>query len=64
MIMPSDECHGTLLVLSKYWFMQWLGAVMQQDITWTSVDQDRRRNMASLGHNELSCIVFYNTPFG
>ena len=31
-----------------------LGAVRQQAITWTNVDPDLCRHMASLGHNELS----------
>ena len=30
-----------------------LGAVRQQVITWTKVDLDPCRHMASLGHNEL-----------
>ena len=54
MIMSSDECHMTLLLISQHWFRQWLGAVRQQAITWTSVDQDLQRHMASLGPNELS----------
>ena len=33
-----------------------LGAVRQQAITWTSVDQDLQGHMASLGPNELSEI--------
>ena len=32
---------------------QWLGAVRQQAITWSSVDLDLCRRMASPGHNEL-----------
>ena len=43
--MPQD--------LTDDWFRQWLGAVRQQAITWTSVDQDLQRHMASLGPNEL-----------
>ena len=34
-------------------FMQWLGAVRQQAITWANVDPDLCRQMASLGLNEL-----------
>ena len=41
MIMSSDECYSTLLMIS------------QQAITWISVDQDLQRHMASLGPNEL-----------
>ena len=54
MIMSSDECHRTLLMISQHWFRWWLGAIRQQAITWTSVDQDFRHHMASLGPNELS----------
>ena len=39
---------------STYWFRYWLGAVRQQAITWTNVDLDPCRHMASLGHNELT----------
>ena len=52
--MSSDECHRTLLVISQHWFRYWLGAVRQQAITWTSVDQDLQRHMASLGSNVLN----------
>ena len=31
----------------------WLGGVRQHAITWTSVDLDLQRHMASLGPNEL-----------
>ena len=54
MIMSSDECYRTLLMISQHWFRQWLGAIRQQAITWTSVDQDLHRHMASLGPNELT----------
>ena len=27
-MMPSNECHGTLLMMSQHWFRQWLGAVI------------------------------------
>ena len=30
---------------------------MQQAITWTSVDQDLQRHMASLGPNELTPLI-------
>ena len=49
-----NEFQRILLMVSQHWFREWLGAVMQQAITWTSVDQDIcYRIMASLGHNEL-----------
>ena len=57
MIMTSGECHRTLLMIRQLWFWQWLGAIKQQAITWTSVDQDVQRHMASLGPNELRCII-------
>ena len=38
MIMPSDECHRILLMISPHWVRQWLGAVRQQAITWSNVD--------------------------
>ena len=52
----SDGCHWTLLVISQHWFRQWLGAVRQQAIIRTSVDQDLQRHMASLGPSELTSI--------
>ena len=33
------------------------GAVGQQAITWTNIDPDLCRHMASLGHNELTHVV-------
>ena len=35
------------------WFRQWLGAVKQQAINSTSVDQDLRHHLATLGHRGL-----------
>ena len=55
MIMSSDECHSTLRMISEHWFRWWLGAVRQQAMTWTSVDQDLQRHMASLSPNEVGC---------
>ena len=63
MIMPSDECHRTLMMIRQYWFRYRLGAVRQQVITWANVDSVPCRLMASLGHNELingwiqSCLI-------
>ena len=51
--LQSDEHHWTLVMISQHWFRYWLGAVRQQAITWTNVDQDPCHHMASLGHNEL-----------
>ena len=54
MIMPSDECHKTLVLISQHWFRSWLGAVRQQAISWANVDPDLCRHMLSLGPNESS----------
>ena len=42
---------------SQQWFSLCLGAVRQQAITWTIVDQDPCCHMASLGSNELIQIL-------
>ena len=34
-----------------------VGAVRQQAITWTNVDPDLWRHVASLGHNELDQLL-------
>ena len=52
--LPSDAHHLTWVIISQYWFRQRLGAVRQQAITWTNVDLDPGRHMASVGHNELT----------
>ena len=36
MIMPSDECHGTLLMVSQHWLREPLAALRRQTITWAS----------------------------
>ena len=65
MKLRQDECHWTLLAISKHQFRKCLGAVRQQAITWANVDRqqaitwanvdpDLCRHMASLGHNRLS----------
>ena len=51
--LPSIEWHKTSLMVRQHCFRQWLGAIMQQAITWTSIDQVPWHLMASLGHNEL-----------
>ena len=56
MIIPPDECHRTLLMISQGWFRQCLGTVRQHAITWASVDPVPCHLMASLCHNELICI--------
>ena len=42
------------LTISQDWFRQWLGAVSQQAITWANVDPALCRQIASLGHNDMS----------
>ena len=42
---------GDFSMLSQRWFGQWLGAVMRQAITRSSIDQDLQRHMVPLGHN-------------
>ena len=37
MIMPSNECHRILLMISQHSFRWWLGAVRQQAITWAKL---------------------------
>ena len=54
MMMPSDECHRTLVMISQHWFRWWLGAVRQQVITCANVDLYLCHHMASLGLNELT----------
>ena len=47
MIMPSNECHRTLLMVSQHWFRQRLGGIMQQDVNLANFDPDLCRHMAS-----------------
>ena len=46
----ATEPHWCLV---NIWFRQWLGAVRQDAIIWTSVDPDACRHMAFLVHNKL-----------
>ena len=48
---------------SQQWFRLWLGAVKQQAITWTIVDQDPCCHTASLGSNGLSYFALVIIPF-
>ena len=50
---PWKDYQMISLIVRQQWSRKWRAAVRQQVITWTSVGQDLRRNMASLGHNEL-----------
>ena len=38
-LLQSYECHQTLMI-SQHSLMQWFGAIRQEAITWSSVDQD------------------------
>ena len=42
----DDSKHKTSLMISRHWFRWWLGAVRQQAITWTNVDQVLLRQMS------------------
>ena len=52
-ILPSVECHWTLLKISQHWFRWWLGALRRQTITGVNIHSDLCRHMASVGHNDL-----------
>ena len=56
--LSSGEYHKTSLMSSQHWFRLWLGAVRQQAITWTNVDQVLWCHMPSLGHNELRFFYY------
>ena len=51
--MPSNECHGTVLMISQNWFRYWFGAVRQQSIIWVNTDPDLWHHMVSSRHNVL-----------
>ena len=57
--LPSDEHHGTLMMINQHRFREWLGAVRHQAITWTNVDLDPCRHVASQGHNELMAFSWF-----
>ena len=58
-----DENHSILFQFSlnfvgegsidnkRHWFGKWFGKLQGHDITWTNVDKDLWRHMASVGHN-------------
>ena len=48
LLMPSDECHWTLLMIDQHWFRLW------QVITWSNVCPDMHCHLALLGHSELN----------
>ena len=52
----NNFCEIALsLMISHYWFRQWLGAVRQQAVTWTN--DDTGRHMSSQGH---SAVIRYS----
>ena len=55
----ASSVNLPLLLISRHWLMIWLGAVMQQAITWANVGQDLHSHMASLGPNELKHASYY-----
>ena len=57
--LPSSECHKNSLMINQHLLRQCLGAVRQQAITWTSVDQVLWQHTVSLDHNELICSAFF-----
>ena len=38
--LSARECQKNSLVISQYWSRYWLGAIRQQAINWSSVEQD------------------------
>ena len=56
MMLPLDDCHGTLLMISQHWLRWWFGAGTHQDLTWANVHLDLCRHMTSLGHKESKII--------
>ena len=50
--LPSGEDHKTSNVLSQQWLQYWIGAVRQQAITWTNVNQGLQCNKELPGVNE------------
>ena len=56
MIIPSDEYHRTILMISQHWVRLWLGAIRQQAISWANIDTDFCHRIASLGHNDLNTM--------
>ena len=50
------ECHITPLMIRQCWFCYWLSAARQHAITWTDVDSNLHRLVASLGHTELRIL--------
>ena len=53
----QTQMNATSLMFSYDWFRWWLGAVRQQAITWTSVNQGLCRHMASQDLNELNLWI-------
>ena len=52
------QCH--IVMTSQYWFRSWLGAVMQQAVTWASV-KPIWHHMSSLGLNYLMGLTYQKT---
>ena len=43
--------HTSALMIGQHWFMECLGAIRQQVITWTNIDSGLCHHMVSLGHH-------------
>ena len=48
----SGERHKSPLMISQHWFRKWLGAIIQEAITWTSIDQDLRYHLFQSVHTQ------------
>ena len=61
--LPWNESQRTSPMVNQHWSNQWLGFIRQPAVTWTSVDQDRPRHMASLGEmretSTLDISIYY-----
>ena len=48
---------GPHFIIDQHWFRQWLGAIRQQAITWTTVDPDLFPHIVSSDHKEFKLIT-------
>ena len=55
--MPQHLAHDSSTLVQV-----WFGSALQQAITWTNVDSDPCRHMASLDHNESIIQRFSRSP--
>ena len=57
----SGEYQRNSFMRSQHWFMQWLGAIRKQTITWANFEPDLCHIMVSLGHNKLTHWFMINS---